>query len=230
MQKCKVRPADMHAAATCCEPRGQKRSVTAQLIETVVMLLTAQLRATLCYSFEVISRGLLMLMAGHTILRSDIQLSDKLGQHIPHLHPAWVRQDQHENICKNMYYQIHDRHLSIQIIAGCVRVQSSMRHVHKVQQEKSHATECMLHINALRHCFWQSCSMHAAIWTDDRIHPDDQYRLRVHLAAAVFLTPCDVCRPLVSFCVSLPSDSWHLPEAVQPVRFLWHLNKCQMDL
>lgn len=69
----------MHAAATCCEPRGQKRSVTAQLIETVVMLLTAQLRATLCYSFEVISRGLLMLMAGHTILRSDILLSDKAG-------------------------------------------------------------------------------------------------------------------------------------------------------
>lgn len=71
--------------------------------------------------------------------------------------------------------------------------------------------------------------MHDAILIDGQIHPDDHYCLRVHLAAAVSLAPCAVCKPLVSFCASLPPDSWHPHEAVQPARFLWHLNKCQMD-
>ena len=92
---------------------------------------------------------------------------------------------------------------------------------------------CTLNANCVLMCpdtaFCRAAAMHDIILIDDQIHPDDQYRLRVHLAAAVFLAPCAVCKPLVSFCVSLPSDSWHPPEAVQPVRFLWHLNKCQMD-
>ncbi len=92
----------MHAAATCCVPRAQKTSVSSADWNFSRSADNADTHHTLLQHLKLISRGLLMIMAGHSMPMIDILLSDKRGQHIPHPHPAWVRQDQHENTCSNI--------------------------------------------------------------------------------------------------------------------------------
>ncbi len=93
----------MHGAATCCIPRGQKTSVSSADWNYSHSADNADTHHTLLQHLNLIPRGLLMIMAGHSMPMIGHLLSDKLGQHIPYPHPAWVQQNQHENTFSNVH-------------------------------------------------------------------------------------------------------------------------------